>query len=242
MNASAPPAAPEDRIVVVIDPGHGGRDPGAVSSSGLTEKTITFDTSKRLRDVLAKSGNYEVVFTRDDDSYLVLDARTELARKAGADLFVSIHADAHHDKSLRGASVYTLSEQASDRVARELRDEGDFEIFDVDIADQPPEVGGILMDLAQRETKNQSARFAQLLIPHLSEAAPLLNNTHRRAGYKVLLAPDVPAVLVEIAFMSNVADEKNLRDPAWRQQIAVAIAEGIDDYFEERAVRQTALN
>ncbi|MEM1104023.1 MAG: N-acetylmuramoyl-L-alanine amidase [Pseudomonadota bacterium] len=229
-------------LVVVIDPGHGGKDPGAVGPKGLLEKSVNLKTAQALRDRLSRDGRYRVVMTRAEDEFLTLDERSTLARKAGADLFISIHADANENTDLRGASVYTLSDKASSELANSLSGDAELEIFDVDIDDQPPEVGGILLDLAQRETQNQSAEFAEALIPHISKRIKVLNNTHRRAGYRVLLSPDVPAVLVEIAFMSNAADAANLASAQWRGQVATAIADAIDEYFDRREVRQASLN
>ncbi|MEL6363309.1 MAG: N-acetylmuramoyl-L-alanine amidase [Pseudomonadota bacterium] len=228
-----------DRKVIVIDAGHGGRDPGAIGRGGTREKAVTLATALKLRDALNRTGRYEIVLTRDDDTYLRLDERAEIARAAHADLFLSIHADAlAGNVDVRGASVWTLSETGSKRIANAVS-RGDYIMFDDSIANE--EVGVILFDLAQRETKNQSARFAQLLIPELGKVAPLVGNTHRTAAYRVLLSPDVPAVLLELAFLSNAADEKNLSNAAWRERMAFAVADAIDGYFEfQPAVRHAS--
>ncbi|MEM8985647.1 MAG: N-acetylmuramoyl-L-alanine amidase [Pseudomonadota bacterium] len=238
-----PASASKAKKIIVIDSGHGGRDPGAIGPKNTYEKTLTLAAGLKLKDILERRGLYDVVLTRDSDEFLDLEERTQIARAAGADLFISLHADANRNLSVRGSSVYTLSEKASDEYAKKVRAEGNYHIID-DANDSASEVEGILFDLARRETKNQSARFAEVLIPELVGATKVVNNTHRRAGYRVLLAPDVPAVLLEMAFLSNAEDEKLLRNPAWRNNLMVAVADAIDAYFSGRGmseqVRQAA--
>jgi N-acetylmuramoyl-L-alanine amidase len=234
--ASPPPAlaAADEPLVVVLDPGHGGNQPGATGVTGLVEKTVTLAIARAVRDRLEASGRYKVVMTRSDDRRVELEERVRIAREAGADLFLSIHSDSMASgASVRGASVYTLADYAEGRTRTEiLRD--DPYILDVDLSDRPAEVGSILVDLVQRDTKNQSSAFAEALIPHLREAGPLLRNTHRSKGFYVLLAPDVPAVLLEAGFLSNRQDEALLASDDHRQKLADAIAAGIDDYFDQR--------
>lgn len=227
---------------IVIDPGHGGSDPGAASSKGVAEKTVTLAAALKLAEILQAKGRYRVVLTRADDTRLSLEQRSKAAREAGAELFISMHADAHDDTKVRGGSVYTLSEEGTQRSAREAKAQGDYTVYDGNINEHTPEVGGILFDLAQRETKNNSALFADLLLKSVSDATPLLHNSHRTADLFVLLAPDVPAVLFELAFISNNADAANLTSPVWRERAMNAVADAIDRYFDNRKSSRHAAN
>lgn len=226
---SVAPEAPPARRTIVIDAGHGGHDPGALGGQGAREKAITLAAALRLRDELEARGGYRVVLTRDGDVFLPLEERVRLARDNKADLFISLHADSNENQSAKGASVYTLSERAGGR-ARSVAQAQD---WDVNLGDagRSAAVHQILLDLAQRETTNRSADFAQALIAELAGASPLLRNTHRSAGFFVLLAPDVPAVLVELGFMTNAQDEARLTDPAERRRAMSAVADAIDVYF-----------
>ena len=232
--ATSQPAVVE-RPVVVIDPGHGGTDPGAVGPAGTKEALANLAAGLALAEALEATGRYTVVLTRRTDTRLGHEERSRIARDAKADLFISLHADAHGDADVRGASVYTLSEEGSERSAREALAKGNYHVFDVDIGETDPEVGGILYNLAQRKTENESDRFAEILLARLKGATPLLNNSHRRGNFKVLLAPDVPAVLLELAFISNRKDEANLGSPAWRTRTMGAVTAAIDAYFEDRS-------
>jgi N-acetylmuramoyl-L-alanine amidase len=231
---SASPVASVSTPVIVIDPGHGGSDPGAAGASGSKEAAINLAAALVLAETLEKSGRYKVVLTRQTDGRLAHDERSRLAREAKADLFISLHADAHSDPKVRGASVYTLSEEGSERSAREALAQGNYHVFDIDIGQTDPEVGEILYNLAQRKTENESDRFAEILVNRLKGTTPLLNNSHRRGNFKVLLAPDVPAVLLELAFISNTKDEANLKSETWRKRTMAAVAGAIDAYFAER--------
>lgn len=232
--ASSAPAgirAERERRVVVLDPGHGGRDPGATGGGGTREKDVNLAVAALVRDRLVATGRYTVVMTRSDDVYLSLEERVDVARGASADLFISFHADSSSaGPAARGASVYTLSERARDR-GRDLLADDDNWLIDVEPVATRPEVNAILVDLAQRMTKNESAVFAQRLIPRLADVGPLLTNTHRKAGFFVLLAPDVPAILLEMGFLSNPDDEDRLSDPRARARIARAVSGAVDDYF-----------
>lgn len=228
----ATPQTPPRLPVIVIDPGHGGGDPGAVGPAGTKEKTVTLAAAVELADVLRAKGRYRVVLLRSDDSRVPLEDRLKAAREAAPDLFISIHADAHHDPKVRGGSVYTLSDEGSKRSTREVLSQGDYQIFDLNIKDEPADLRPILVDLAQSHTKNRSGQFADLLIKHLSGVTPLINNTHRTADLKVLLSPDIAAVLLELAFISNAQDEANLISPAWRKKTMGAVAHAIDAYFD----------
>ncbi len=225
--------AAQHRPVVVIDAGHGGGDPGAHGQKGANEKDITLAAALELAELLKASQRYQVVLTRESDAKLALEKRSEIARKAKADLFISIHADANSNPDVHGSSVYTLSDKGTKRSAREALSKGDYQFFNIKIADKEPEVSGILFDLAQRDTMTESSKFSEFLIQNLSGVTPLLNNSHRTADYRVLLAPDVPAVLLELAFISNKKDEKNLTSAKWRNRSLTAVAGAIDLYFAD---------
>jgi len=225
------------RYTIVLDPGHGGRDPGAVGSDGTLEKNITLTAAKELAKTLEGRG-YHVILTRDSDKFLDrdkkkdLEKRIELARKAGADLFLSLHADGNDSPSVRGSSVYTLSDKGSDRLMRKVNSEGNFIIAGEDFSVHGNDVATVLIDIAENRTRGTSSLFANLLVEKLSDKVIMLNNTHREANYVVLLSPDVPAVLLELGFISNSSDEKNLRSKAWRRKSLGAVADAIDTYFD----------
>lgn len=226
--------------VIVVDPGHGGVDPGAIGASGSYEKLVVLAAARTLKRVLEATGRYRVVLTRDRDVFLRLRQRVAVSRSVGADLFISLHADSIGDKSLRGASIYTLSENASDKEAAQLAEQENKSdiIAGMDLSDETPEVTNILIDLAQRETMNQSARFAGMLAPELRGAVRTHRRAHRFAGFAVLKAPDVPSILLEIGYLSNREEERMLRTPAFQEKVAVAVRRGIDRYF--RAVQSAA--
>lgn len=221
--------------VVVIDPGHGGVDPGTIGRSGVYEKHITLALGRELKRRLDASGRYRAVLTRSRDIFIRLRDRVQIARDAGADLFISIHADTIKDRAISGASVYTLSERASDKEAAALAEKENKAdlIAGIDLSHESPEVANILIDLAQRESMNQSSNFAGILVQRLKHRARVLRNTHRFAGFAVLTAPDVPSVLLESGFLSNRADEKRLRSKAYRAKIATAAVEALDAYFTQ---------
>lgn len=219
--------------IIVVDAGHGGLDPGATGVSGTKEKEIVLKVAQSLAETLRKDGKYKVVMTRDEDIFLSLKARVAIARKNRADLFISVHADAAPASNARGASVYTLSEQASDREAEALaRSENQSDIIaGIDLAKEPDIVTSILIDLAQRDTNNLSAQFAQILIPELHTVGSLTLRTHRFAGFQVLKSVDVPSVLIELGYLTNADDEHAMRGNRWRRNMAVAIARAVDGYF-----------
>ena len=231
------PARPRPRAtyVIVIDPGHGGLDPGAIGHSGAYEKHFALAAAKEIKRALERSGRYRVVLTRDRDVFLRLRERVAVARDAGAELFISIHADAHARRTTQGQSVYTLSEKASDKEAAALAEKENKAdlIAGIDLSDKVPEVSNILIDLAQRETMNWSTRFAAALVGEIRGLAPVLPKAHRFAGFAVLKAPDVPSVLVELGFLSNPDDERRLRSSAYRKRLAAAMVRAIDGYFRE---------
>ena len=232
-----PKASPRRRIqTVVIDAGHGGVDPGAITASGVYEKDIVLDVARRLQRLLERERRYNVVMTRDSDVFVQLRDRVDNARNVKADLFVSIHADMLESPNIRGASVYTLSEQASDDEAAALaaKENNADMIAGVSFDTETDElVKTILIDLAQRETTNKSVHFAKLLLPELNNAGKLLKNSHRFAGFRVLKAPDVPSVLVELGLLSNKIDVKNLTSSSGRERLALALKNAIDAYFRQ---------
>ncbi len=231
-----PPALPPERAglrIVAIDAGHGGIDPGAVGVTGLREKDLTLDVARRLRTLLEATGRYEVVLTREHDMFLRLRERVEAARDARAELLISLHADSISDSRFRGASVYTLSDVASDREAAQLAARENRADALAGIALDPVDdvTASILIDLAQRHTQNESGSVANSLVSYLGEATRMVSSPHRQAGFTVLKAPDVPSVLVELGYLSNRRDEQALRSPEHRGELARAIAGAIDRYF-----------
>ena len=241
MTASAPRKTKE-RPLIVLDPGHGGVDPGTHGRSGIYEKHITLSAAREFKAMLEKSGRYRVLLTRNRDIFIRLRDRISIARDAGADLFISLHADAIKNRKIRGLSVYTLSERASDKEAAGLAEKENKSdlIAGIDLSDKTPEVANILIDLTQRESMNQSARFAEGLVKELARKTKLLRNTHRFAGFVVLKAPDVPSVLIELGFLSNRRDEKALTRKPYRAKLGRAIVEAVNSYFTriEEAIRK----
>ena len=233
---SAPlPDAADKRPLVVLDPGHGGIDTGTKGPNGDMEKDIVLDFAGRLRQRIDKTGKYQVLMTRTDDTFIPLGERVHIARNAGAALFVSIHADSLPKKEgdAQGATVYTLSETATDSEAARLAEQENRAdvIAGVDLKDEPDDVAGILLDLAQRETKTFSVQFAHRLVSELKAATRLHKNPLKSAGFKVLRAPDVPSVLVELGYVSNKDDLQSLLSDTWRDRTAATVAQAIDIYF-----------
>lgn len=222
-----------EKRVVVVDAGHGGIDPGAPGALGVPEKVITLAVAREAVRRLEATGRYKAILTRDRDIYLRLRQRVDFARRAEADLFVSLHADSLDNRRVRGATVYTLSETASDKEAAALaaRENKADLVAGVDLAREAPEVASILIDLAQRETMNYSARFANYLIPELKDRVTLRRNTHRFAGFVVLKAPDVPSILLEMGYLSNRQDAAMLGSVRGRTRVATALVAAVDRYF-----------
>jgi len=220
--------------IIVIDPGHGGVDPGAIGVSGIYEKYITLAAARDLKAYLDGTGRFEVHLTRNRDIFIPLRGRIERARDMNADLFISLHADTIRDRQIRGLSLYTLSERASDKEAAALaeRENKADLIAGIDLSHESAEVTNILIDLAQRETMNQSAKLAALLVDELDKRVKILRNPHRFAGFAVLKAPDIPSVLIELGFLSNKSDEKALRSKNHRRNLAQSIAGAVDRYFD----------
>lgn len=230
------PRRTDGRRTVVLDPGHGGIDPGATGVGGIREKTLTLEIAQDLKRVLEASGRYHVVLTRTEDTFIRLRERIQIARLARGEIFLSLHADALTDTNFRGMTIYTLSDKASDAEAEALaqRENKAELIAGVDLSDESPEVASILIDLAQRETMNLSARLAGHLVQELSKEAQLLRNGHRFAGFAVLKAPDVPSALVELGYLSNRQDSQQLSQPAYRRRLGQAMLRALDQFFKSR--------
>lgn len=232
----APPAsrAPE-KPLVVLDPGHGGEDPGAVGVGGIHEKDITLAVARELRRRLEASGRYRVLLTRDKDVFIRLRERVGMARDVGADLFISLHADSISSGTVRGLSIYTLSDKASDREAEMLaaKENRADAIAGLDLSGESDLVASILINLAQRDTMNQSKRFAKGVLESVRKDVALLpSKPHREAGFAVLSAPDVPSVLVEMGYLSSPQDASQLNSPRHRERLARGVARAVDSYFK----------
>ena len=219
--------------LVMLDPGHGGKDPGAIGISGTYEKYVSISTALELRRQLEATGRYRVALTRTRDVFIPLERRVATAQRQGASLFVSMHADAIADRAIRGASVYTLSAHASDAQSAALADsENAADRFGIPHFKAPsPEVASILASLVRRETRADSALMQHEVVHNLGQKVPLLTNPARHAGFVVLQSVEVPSVLVEMGFMSNRADEAALRQPAHRALVAAALKGAVERYF-----------
>lgn len=236
--ASLPAVADDPRPLIVIDPGHGGIDTGTKGPNGETEKSIVLDFAMALRKKLEQSGKYRVAMTRSDDTFIPLMERVQIARQLKASLFISIHADylPKREGEAHGATVYTLSDKASDAEAQRLADSENKAdaIAGVDLTSEPDDVSNILIDLAQRETKTFSVQFARDAVSSLKAATRVHKSPLKAAGFVVLRAPDVPSVLVELGYVSDKADLKDLLSADWRNRTAGAIASAVDTYFSSR--------
>jgi len=229
------PFVKPQRRVVVIDAGHGGQDPGSTSPSGYLEKDITLAVALEMKNLIDKSGKYTAVLTRSKDQHLPLRYRFSVAREMNANLLISLHADNNPNKNVKGVSVYTLSEKASDMEAQRLADKENAADFLEDLKfthDGEADVKDILINLSQTRAKNHSIEFADLLMKRFDKQDVLLKNSHRSAGFAVLKAPDVASVLIELGYLSNVKDEKRLVSKPYQRRIASLIVKAIDDYFE----------
>ena len=241
---ATPPAreSPSVARVVVIDPGHGGADSGTVGSDGMMEKNLVLDEAKRLANALEKRG-FVVHLTRDSDVYIPLEQRVNASRDAHADFFISLHADSNPDPRVFGSSVYTLSAAGSDREAAALaRKENRSDIVaGVDLSGQSSPVASILIGLAQRDTINRSVKFAESLVSELGRVTDTLpRQPHRSAGFVVLKAPDVPAVLIELGYLTNPRDSAQMGTEEWRNGVASAIAVTVDRQLRPGAAIKAA--
>jgi N-acetylmuramoyl-L-alanine amidase len=228
-------AGGDTRPLVVLDPGHGGIDTGTKGPNGQMEKEIVLDFTTRVRDKIERLSKYRVSMTRSDDTFVPLAERVRFAREAGASLFISIHADwlPRREGDTQGATIYTLSETATDPAAARLAEQENRAdvIAGVDLKDQPEDVAGILIDLAQRETKTFSVQFAHKLVATIKRTTRLHKEPIKSAGFRVLRAPDVPSVLVELGYVSNKEDLQSLLSESWRERTAESMASAIDGYF-----------
>mgnify|MGYP000880833502 CR=1 FL=1 len=219
--------------IIFLDPGHGGVDPGAIGATGIYEKHIVLAMARELQAEINKTGKFKALLTRERDIFVPLRERVARARDGGAELFISIHADASKNPKTGGFSVYTLSERASDRetaALAERENKADL-IAGINFSKQTPEISNILISLTSRWSMNESAKFAILLVEKMSQHTKLLRNTRRSAGFAVLKAPDVPSVLVELGFLSNPRDEKALKDKKFRAKLAKGMVRAVISYF-----------
>lgn len=238
----APVSKPKDRVkpVILIDAGHGGIDPGAISPSTVKEKSVVLAVARTLKAQLGASGRYEVRMTRTTDVFVPLDQRLKMSRDLAADLFISLHADsiAQGAETVRGATVYTLSERASDEAARLMaeKENNSDAVAGLETADfeEQGEVRSILIDLLKRETANFSADFSNTLVKRLGGTIKLSSDPQRSAAFKVLRQADTPSVLVEVGYMSHAEDEKLLNSAVWQRRVAAAITSAVDSYFAKR--------
>lgn len=221
--------------IIVLDPGHGGKDPGAIGAYGKTyEKNITLAMGKELKAILEKKG-YTVYLTRSTDVFIPLRQRVKIAQKHKADLFMSIHADSALNRSAKGLSVYTLSETASDKEAAALAErENKVDIIGgVDFSENSKEINDILISLSQTDSRNKSSKFAAYMVQEMQKSVKLVSNSHRFAGFVVLKAPDIPSALLEMGYLSNRQEEKLLKQSGYRKKMANSVALAIDKYFND---------
>ena len=234
---TSPISTPHDpRPVVVIDPGHGGIDPGASGVAGVVEKAVVLDFASALASRLSAGDRYRVVMTRRDDSFVSLEDRVRFARDADAALFISIHADTLADASVTGATVYTASDRASDAEAAHVaavENQAD-EAAGLEPGLTQPDVSDILFDLARRETRTYAHQFQRTLTGYWAKIARLNRNPERAAGFKVLQAPDVPSVLLELGYLSSDRDVKMLTSAEWRDKASASVASAVDAFFADR--------
>ena len=228
------PSGQQKKPLIVLDPGHGGTDPGAISISGKYEKNLTLKMALETKKVLEQSGKYRVMLTRSTDKALALRDRIRFAHKYEADLFISIHADSAQNKNAKGLSVYTISERASDREAQllaERENKADI-ILGIDLSNELPEVSNILIDLAKRDTMDKSAHYANLLVQKMAKNVALVPNAHRFAGFVVLKSASIPSVLIEIGYLSNPMEEKLLQKSDYRAKLSNSILQAVNAYFD----------
>ncbi|HEY8334116.1 MAG TPA: N-acetylmuramoyl-L-alanine amidase [Tardiphaga sp.] len=237
--AAVPSGVPDSRPVIVIDPGHGGIDNGT-QAGAETEKSLVLEFGLALRDRIEKTGKYRVVMTRTDDTFIPLNDRVKIGRNQAAALFVSIHADAlpRGEGDAQGATIYTLSDRASDAEAERLAESENKAdaIGGVNLTEEPTDVADILIDLAQRETRTFSNHFARLLVGEMKNTARMHKHPLKSAGFRVLKAPDVPSVLIELGYVSNKADLQQLVSESWRSKTVGAVAQAIESFFARRVV------
>jgi len=235
------PSEGDKSLTVVLDPGHGGIDSGATGKTGAMEKDITLEFAELLGAKLEETGRYNVHYTRQDDRFIALGERVEIARALGADLFVSIHANSFSMRSVRGTVIYTVSDSASDKMAAEIAaSENQSDILagiDID-EDNTDGVMDILIDLTRRETRNFGVVFARNLVEELRSSTKMFKIPHQQAGFRVLEAPDVPSAMDELGYLSNAEDEKQLLSPKWREKAAESIVRAVAGFFDAKVVQK----
>lgn len=227
----AEPAKP--KFTIAIDPGHGGADPGASSADHIREKDVVLAFGLALKTKLERTGHYAVVMTRDDDTFIPLPDRARMAREIKADLFIAIHADKLDDPSVRGTTIYTLSDKASDAEAEALAQKENRAdvILGMDLGSQKVDVANMLINLAQRESKSQAVMFAKQAVVEIHPVTELTSKPMRSAAFVVLKAPDVPSVLVELGYLSNLADKRMLLSTKWRSDMTDALTRAVELHF-----------
>lgn len=222
----------KSKKIIVLDAGHGGQDPGAISKNGHFEKDLTLKMAKETKALLEKAG-YKVVLTRDRDIFITLRGRVKKAHEAKADLFISIHADSARNTKARGLSIYTISEKASDKEAAALaeRENKSDILLGMDLDDYQQEVSSVLIDLAKQDTMKESRVYADLVVKEMQRTVQLLPNAHRFAGFAVLKSPNIPSVLLEMGYMSNRHEEREMQKAAYRKKLGQALVRAVDAYF-----------
>jgi len=231
-----PAAKTKGRFTVVLDPGHGGIDGGATGRGGAKEKDIVLSFARKLASVIKKLGPYDVLFTREEDEFVSLKQRLEFSRVSSTDLFISLHADSLSQRFVRGATIYTLSKKASDRLSEKLAEaENQVDLIaGLALESDVEAVTDILADLTMQETKKFSRTFSNILVTNLKDEIFLIKNPQRSAAFGVLKAPDVPGVLLELGYLSNLEDEKLMQQPEWQDKVANAVGLAVDHYFRAR--------
>jgi N-acetylmuramoyl-L-alanine amidase len=225
---------------IVLDPGHGGIDPGA-ERDGQRESDLMLSFAQELRDVLVRAGGFDVVLTRNDDTFVPLETRISIARAVAADVFLSLHADAISEGQADGATVYTLADRASDEASLKLAERHDRAdlLAGIDLSDQDDVIAAVLLDMARTETKPRTNRLADALVSRLQETIEMHTRPRMEAGFSVLKSADVPSVLLEVGFLSSPKDRANLIDPVWRQKAAQAIRDALSTWVDqERDIAQ----
>ena len=230
----------ERKFTIVLDPGHGGIDGGALGRRGTIEKNVTLKFAKSLKKQLGKSSHYAVLLTRDEDVFVPLEERMQLARRNQADLFISIHADSLRQSRIRGATIYTLSEEGTDDLSNQLAEKQNRSdlIAGLGLPELAPNVNDILIDLTRRETEEFSHQFASIAVRTLKDEIRLIKNPHRAANFFVLRAADVPSILVELGYLSNPQDERLMRSTRWLEKAALKLSKAIDAFFLPRLAKE----
>ncbi len=228
-----------NRFLIVLDPGHGGIDSGAVGRKGTLEKEVVLSFAKSLKAKIAENGPFDVKMTRSDDTFLSLRQRLDYTKASKADLFISIHADSVRQRFVRGSTIYTLSKRASDKFSEQLAEQENQAdlVAGVSLKEESAGINDILSDLTARETKRFSKRFSGLVVENMKSEIRLIKNPQRSAAFAVLKAPDVPSVLIELGYLSNTEDEKLLRSKEWRNKTANAITQAVSDFFKPRIIQ-----